>query len=145
MCSFCFCFVFNLSSSCVLCAWCYLYIWIVHSLLQLHFCLTFIFFWLYAEHLKFRLFSFDVAEMLLLFGTIRKASSPPWLLIVQGIFKNIFRTNECEVTRGARNNFLRVLKKRCCFLEWFEIQDSRLSLWLAETCSWWFFVQCHCI
>ena len=62
-------------------------------------------------------FSFDVTEMVLLFVTIRKASSTPWLLIVQGIFKNMFRTNECEVTRLARNISLVVLKKRYCFLE----------------------------
>jgi hypothetical protein len=62
-------------------------------------------------------FSFDVTEMVLLFVTIRKASSTPWLLIVQGIFKNMFRTKKDEQhghpvgTRKGKQLFINIKSK----------------------------------
>ena len=43
------------------------------------------------------------------------------------------RTTACEVSRCARNVPLEVLKKCCCFSEWFKIQHGHRCLWLVET------------
>lgn len=66
--------------------YCSYLLWLVHYGLQLRFSMKSIFLSLHAEDFKIHLFSFDLAEMLLLFGTTRTASSPLGILICLDIF-----------------------------------------------------------
>lgn len=63
-----------------------------------------------------------------------RVSEEVWLLVTSWLtwprhFLLLIRTIAVEVTRLVRNGPLEILKKYCCFSEWYKVKDHLPDLW----------------